>query len=122
MTPFAGGAFAEDLGDLGSFYNDYCRLMQHWKRVIKLPILDIHYEAMVGDFSAQVRSLLESLDLPWDDACLRFYQNPRHVGTASRDQVHRPIYSSSIGRWRKYQTHLDPLVEVLMQPGETEAR
>ena len=57
--------------------------------------------------------MLEFLELPWDDRCLRFHENPRHVGTASNEQVRRPIYGSSIGRWRHYESHLGPLIAAL---------
>ena len=57
--------------------------------------------------------MLEFLGLPWDDRCLRFYENERPVHTASVDQVRRPIYTASIGRWKHYEKHLAPLIAAL---------
>lgn len=114
MTDFAGGnEFSQGLSALGSFYRDYQRLMEHWGRVLDLPILHVPYEAVVEDTETQVRRMLEFLGLDWDERCLRFYENTRHVPTASNAQVRRPIYRSSVGRWRHYETHLTELLTAL---------
>lgn len=114
MTDFANGnEFARDLRYLGKFYRDYQRLMEHWVRVLDLPILHVRYEQVVEDVEGQARQMLEFLQLPWDERCLRFYENARHVSTASKDQVRRPIYGSSVGRWRNYQNHLLELTSEL---------
>ena len=65
----------------------------------------------------QTRRLLELLDLPWDERCLKFYEQKRVVATASDDQVRQPIYTSSVGRWKHYEKHLQPLVESLVAHG-----
>ena len=112
MTDFASGnEFAQDLTTLAAFYRDYQRLMEHWGQVLELPVLQVTYELMVEDLEGQARRMLDFLDLPWDDRCLRFYANRRHVATASQSQVRRPIYRSSLGRWRHYQKHLGPLLQ-----------
>lgn len=111
MTDFAvGNEYAQDLETLGRFYEDYRRLMGHWNEVLDLPILEVRYEEVVADTEAQARRMLEYLELPWDERCLRFYENRRHVATASQAQVRRPVYRSSVGRWRHYERHLAPLV------------
>lgn len=111
MTDFAvGNEFARDLDALGRFYQDCRRLMRHWKEVLDLPILEVQYEAVVEDIEGQTRRVLDHLELPWDARCLRFYENRRHVATASQAQVRRPIYRSSIRRWRHYERHLGPLI------------
>jgi hypothetical protein len=73
----------------------------------------MQYEEVVTDFEAQVRRLLEFCELPWDDACLRFYESERPVRTPSSEQVRQPIYDRSIGHWRNYANHLDELVETI---------
>jgi len=114
MTNFEqANAFKFDLGHLGSYYRDYHRLMVHWKSVLGVPILDVRYEDVVANLEGQTRRMLEFLDLPWDERCLRFHENLRVVHTASRDQVRRPVYGSSVGRWRRYEKHLRPLLEAL---------
>jgi len=112
-----GSSFRCDLSHLAEYYRDYARLMAHWKSVLNLPILDVRYEEMVADPAAQTRRMLDFLELPWDDRCLAFHQNPRVVTSASRDQVRRPIYSTSIGRWKHYQKHIPELLGLIVPTG-----
>ena len=114
MTNFATAhEFTQDLTDLGAYYRDYRRLMDHWKRVLSVPIIDVRYEDLVLDTEGQVGRLLEFLDLPWDEHCLRYWETDRRTKTASEDQVRRPIYTSAIGRWKQYESHLGPLIAAL---------
>ena len=76
-------------------------------------MLDVQYESVVDDVEAQIRRLLEFCDLPWDDACLKFYESKRAVKTASSEQVRQPIYATSKHRWRNYERQLEPLIEIL---------
>jgi tetratricopeptide (TPR) repeat protein len=111
FTDFASGnEFSFDLANLGAHYRDYRRLMDHWKKVLSLSILEIRYEDLVLDTQGQVGRMLEFLELPWDERCLKYYDNKRRVKTASEDQVRRPIYTSSIGRWKHYEKHLAELI------------
>ncbi|HSZ54633.1 MAG TPA: sulfotransferase [Tepidisphaeraceae bacterium] len=111
LTNFADGSeFARDLSHLAAFHRQYERLMRHWKRTLRIPILNVQYEQIVDDLEGQCRRLLDFLGLPWDERCLQFHTTRRVVGTASRDQVRRPLYKSSIGRWRNYRKHLGPLL------------
>ena len=104
---------ATDLRQLGVHYNDHLALMRHWRQVLDLPILEVSYERLVADPEGQVRRMLEFLKLPWDERCLNFHQNTRAVITASMHQVRRPMYNSSVGRWKHYERHLEPLKEGL---------
>jgi hypothetical protein len=76
-------------------------------------LLTVHYEVVVADFENQAKRIINHVGLPWDEACLRFYENDRHVKTASLSQVRKPIYNSSVGRWRKYEAYLKPLIKEL---------
>ena len=106
--------YAYDLGSLGRYYQRYAKLMRHWHQVLPQgSILDVGYESVVADPEREVRRLLEYLGLPWDEACLRFYDNQRTVKTASLNQVRRPIYSSSVARWKHFENHLKPLIEIV---------
>lgn len=117
FTPFVlGEAYKYDLRHVASFYRDYCRLMRHWNDV-NIPMLEVRYEDSVEDLEGQTRRMLEFLGLPWDPQCLEFHRNSRYVGTASRDQVCRPIYRSSIGRWKNYSRHLAALIDDLGPDG-----
>jgi tetratricopeptide (TPR) repeat protein len=110
---FRDMVFAWDLNDLGCYYKDYARLMVHWRTVLPLPLLEVDYEELVRDQEGVSRRLVDFCGLPWDERCLRFYQNPRPVRTVSKLQVRQPIYGSSVGRWRRYAAHLAPLRQAL---------
>lgn len=103
-----------DLGELGRYYRAYHRLMQHWKEALPPGrVLSVRYEAVVADIEGQAQRLLAHCGLPWDDRVLAFYQNARAVSTASASQVRRPIYATSVARWRRYEAHLGPLLDAL---------
>jgi tetratricopeptide (TPR) repeat protein len=104
---------AARLEDIGVVCAVERAIMAHWHDVLDLPILDVQYEDLVTGNEVQVRRVLEFLELPFDDACLRSHETSRTTITASADQVRRPVYSSSIGRWKRYERSLAPLLEVL---------
>jgi len=108
-----GQPFTYDLFELGEHYLQYQRLMDHWHEVLPGKVLDVQYEEVVADLEGQVRRILEYCELGWEDACLRFHETSRAVKSASSEQVRRPIYSSSVNSWRRYEPHLGPLIEVL---------
>ena len=112
-----GHGFTRSLEDLASYYALYERLMAHWHDVKPLPILDVAYEDMVADHEGMTRKILEFIGLPFDEACLKFYESDRLVRTASYDQVRKPIYGSSVARWRRYEKHLAPLITALRAEG-----
>jgi len=106
--------FTYDLETLGRYYVRYSKLMRHWHAVLPPgTILDLRYEDMVADTEGQARRLLDYLDLPWDEKCLDFHQNKRQVKTASAAQVRKPIYKTSLARWKRFGGHLDPLFELV---------
>jgi Tfp pilus assembly protein PilF len=114
MTPFNNGHdFKYDLTHLGLFFRQYERLMDHWKHVLDIPILDVVYEDLISNTEPVSRQLVEFLDLPWDPQCLRFYQTARSTATSSVQQVRQPIYKSSAGRWHRYEKHLGLLKAAL---------
>jgi tetratricopeptide (TPR) repeat protein len=108
-----GQNFTYDLTEIGEYYLQYQRLMDHWAEVLPGRVLTVQYEEVVGDFEAQVHRLLEFCGLEWEDACLRFYESDRPVRTPSAEQVRQPIYDRSIGHWRNYAQYLDELITVI---------
>ena len=102
-----------DLTDLGRYYLAYRRLMQHWNRLLPDVIYPVAYEDLVANQEATSRSLIERCDLPWQDSCLRFQDNPAASTTASASQIRQPVYDSSIGKWRHYERELQPLIRIL---------
>jgi hypothetical protein len=104
----------QNLAELGRYYRHYEALMAHWHRVLPPGrILDVKYEDLIGDVEAMVRRILSHCNLPWDKACLEFHRTERVVHTASATQVRKPIYASSVGRWRAYEAFLTPLLAEL---------
>ncbi len=107
-------AFTYNQAELGQFYRDYLRLMDHWRTVLpESHFLEVDYESVVEDIETEARRILEFLGLPWDPACLEFYATERPVRTASVNQVRKPVYKTSTGRWRKHVSNLKPLLDAL---------
>jgi len=101
--------WSTDFSDLAFYAGQYRRLMAHWREALPLPILEVAYEDTVADVEGQARRLLDFLGVPWDDRCLDFHNTGRAVQTPSRWQVREPIYTRSVGRWRRYAEHLPEL-------------
>ncbi len=108
-----GHAWSYDLTELGRYAAAFARLMEHWRRVLPGRILDLDYEALVAEPEAQARRLVEHCGISWDERCLDFHRTGRAVRTASVGQVRQPIYRRSVGRWRRFERHLGPLLEAL---------
>jgi hypothetical protein len=89
-------------------------MMAHWRRVLpEGRMLEIDYEALVGDLPGEARRLLAHCGLDWNERCLSFHDTRRAVFTQSQAQVRRPLYATSIGRWRRFEKQLGPLAEAL---------
>jgi hypothetical protein len=114
-----GQRFTYSLSHLGEYYKDYVRLMAHFDRIAPGRVHRVIYERMVEDTEAEVRSLLEYCRLPFEPACLRFYETERPVRTASSQQVRQPINRQGMDQWRHFETWLRPLIDAL---GETLVR
>jgi tetratricopeptide (TPR) repeat protein len=102
-----------DLGNIGHFYREYARLMEHWRNVPAIRMLDVSYEDLILQTEPAARRMLDFLGLEWDTRCLAPHTNPNPIETASDWQVRQPIYKQSLERWRHYEKHLGPLKEVL---------
>jgi tetratricopeptide (TPR) repeat protein len=106
--------YAYRLDELGRYYRDYAALMHRWRS--SLPpqsLLEVDYERLVREPDTEIPRLIDFLGLPWDDACARFYETRRRVGTSSFAQVRRPIYATSLYRSAGLRAHLGPLVAAL---------
>ncbi|MBP5858143.1 sulfotransferase [Marivibrio halodurans] len=104
--------YDHDLGDIGHYYGLYRRVMDFWEGW-DVRVQRVVYEAMIADQAGQSRALLALLGLDWDDRVLDFHKTDREVLTASRLQVRQPIYTTSVEKWRRYETGLKPLAEAL---------
>jgi tetratricopeptide (TPR) repeat protein len=108
-----GQQFTYSLEDVGRYYRDYVALMAHFDRVAPGRVHRVIYEHMVDDTEAQVRALLDYCGLPFEENCLRFYENSRAVRTASSQQVRRPIFRDGVDQWRNFEPWLLPLKEAI---------
>ena len=108
-----GQNYGYDLAELGRYYRDYVELMAHYDAVLPGRIHRVHYESMVDDTEAEVRRLLDFCGLPFEEGCLRFYENERAVRTASSEQVRKPIYREGKDHFRHYARWLGPLEHAL---------
>jgi tetratricopeptide (TPR) repeat protein len=113
----SGYPFSYDLGEIAQYYIAYRRLMQHWRSVLGEALHETRYESLVSDQLGETRKLLEYCGLEWEDACLKFHENPAPSTTASASQVRRPLYDSSVSQWRSYETELAELKRRLEAAG-----
>lgn len=102
-----------DQETLGAYYGLYAELMEHWDKTLPMKIRHQSYEALITDLEGESRALLNYVELPWDPSCLDFHKSSSQVLTFSRQQVRQPIYTSSIGRWKKYEPYIQPLLKAL---------
>ncbi len=115
-----GQPFSYSLHDIGRYYSDYRRLMDHFATVLPGRVHRLSYEALVTDTEAETRRLLEYCGLAFEPACLRFHENPRSVSTPSSEQVRSPVFQAGLEEWRCYQPWLGPL-ESALSPRDREA-
>jgi len=117
-TDFPYYDYGLDLADSGRYYAMFDSLVAHWREVLPADrFTEVRYEAVVADLETEARRLIDFIGLDWDPACLDFHRNTAPVATASSVQVRSPIYSSSVGRWRRYGDGLKPLLDALDEAG-----
>ena len=109
--------FTTRLEDFGEYFLQYERLMAHWRTVLPERLLEQRYEALIDDPATHSRALVAHCGLAWEDSCLDFHETTRTVATPSRWQVRQPIYRASVGRWRRYDRHMEPLRRLLAERG-----
>jgi tetratricopeptide (TPR) repeat protein len=110
-------SFSYELADCGRRCLEVERLIAHWQQVLPLRVHEVRYEHLIADLEGETRRLIDFLGLAWEPGCLEFYRTERAVTTMSHWQVRQPLYSRSVGRWRHYERHLGPLLEVLSPGG-----
>lgn len=116
-----GMDYTRDLAHIGVQQQACWRLMDHWMDTLSLPIHVINYEHLVENPEIGAKALIEFLGLDWEPACLDFHLSNRRVKTASYEQVRKPIYTSSVGRWRQYEPWLGPLKTALAAPWDDQS-
>ena len=109
----AGHQYAFNLQNLGCWYRDFSRLMMHWTELFSGSVITVNYEDLVNDTEPEIKKLVDSCGLEWDNNCLEYYRQPRNVVTSSAWQVRQPVYRSSLNRWKNYDKFIGPLKEIL---------
>jgi tetratricopeptide (TPR) repeat protein len=113
MTNFSSIRWANDPGHIASRFAEYRRLMEHWRGVLPVPVLEVDYEETVTDLEGVARRLVQWCGLEWEPGCLAFHEGKRPVRTASVSQVRQPLYTRSVARWKHYEKALGPLFDRL---------
>ena len=108
-----GAGYAFRQSTLGERYRQVAETMELWKAALRLPILDVSYESLVASPEPEIRRVLDFAGLPWDEACLHPERAARAIATANQRQVRQPINGDSVGRWRRYEEWLQPLIKSL---------
>ena len=108
-----GQLFTYSLEDLGNYYNDYIRAMNHWHNVYGKDIYTVHYNNVINETEETIRELIDYCELPFEKECLEFYKSSRPVKTPSAEQVRQPIYKSGLNYWKNYEKHLLPLKKII---------
>jgi tetratricopeptide (TPR) repeat protein len=113
MTDFRSMSWPSQTAHISARFGQYRRLIEHWSRVLPVTINEVDYEETVNDLEGVARRLVEACGLEWDARCLDFHRNKRPVRTASLVQIRRPVYKTSVGRWKSYESELATLFEAL---------
>ncbi len=113
MTHFHHLRWANDPEDIATRFRDYVRLMEHWRTVLPVSMLEVNYEETVTDLPRVARRLVEWCGLDWEPGCLAFYEGMRPDRTASVLQVRQPVYMRSVARWKNYERDLGALFAAL---------
>ncbi len=114
------GTFPYELNDLAHCYMQYAALMSHYDAVMPGRIHFLSYERLVEDTEGEIRRMLDYCGLPFEDACVRFWETSRAITTPSAEQVRRPIFREGLQQWRNFEQWLGALKEALKQ-AEAEA-
>ena len=110
---FQGVRWANDQEHIASRFYEHQRIMEHWRKVLPVPLLEVDYEETVADLESVARRLVDWCGLKWEPKCLEFHQTKRPVSTASAVQVRQPIFRTSVGRWKHYEQALASLLSAI---------
>ena len=109
----AGHPYTNDLRHLGRVWIERKKMADMWMDALSIPVMELHYENLVADQRGETERIIEFLGLPWQEDCMEFHKSKRVAKTISYDQVNKKMYNTSSGRWKNYEKHLGPLMEVV---------
>lgn len=104
------------LEDSAHLYDRVFGLWRQYTDLLQLNVLQVKYEELIADVETTCRNIVDFLGLPWHPGILEHEQTARDrpfIGTASYNQVTRPLYSEAMGRWRSYSNELEVVLPVL---------
>jgi len=104
--------FSDQLADIGHFYGQYARLVNHWQQLNPDRFVTIQYEEFAGNFEAALPALLDACGLAWEDSCKSFQKNAEAIATFSAVQAREPVVVR-FGKALAYTRHLGPLIDAL---------
>lgn len=113
--------WSRDPEHIARYYRAYRRVIDHWQSLFPSRIIEVSYEALVDDQETHIRRIIDAIGLPWDERCLRFYEEKRVVSTASQDQVRMPIFRTSISKAERYGEHAEPFARALREIASVKA-
>lgn len=109
-----GQHWSYSMEEMVEYYKGYLEIMEHWRKVIPDRFIEVDYEETVNNLEDQARRLIEYIGLEWNDACLEPHKQKRAVLTASKAQVTKPVYTTSVEKWKRYEKYLQPLIRELL--------
>lgn len=109
----SGHLYCSDLRDMGKVWMARRKIMEYWQESLEIPMLELHYENIVQNQELETRRIIDFLGLDWNESCLNFHQSNLVARTISYDQVNRKMYSTSNGRWKNYEKHLQPFADLV---------
>jgi hypothetical protein len=109
----AGHPYTNDLRHLGRVWVERKKMADLWMERLSIPVMELHYENLVADQRGETERIIKFLGLPWQEDCMEFYKSKRIAKTISYDQVNKKMYNTSSGRWKNYEKHLGPLMDVV---------
>lgn len=112
--PYRGLGYSCEIADILAYYRLYSDLMMYWEKECPKKIYNLNYELLVTNPEAEIRKLIDSIDLPWDPDCLSPQLNKRAIATASNVQARKKIYSGSSEKWKRYKEFLDGALDPLI--------
>jgi hypothetical protein len=109
----AGHPYTNNLEHLGRVWVERKKMTDMWMDILSIPVMELHYENLVANQRAETERLIKFLDLPWEEDCMQFHKSKRVAKTISYDQVNKKMYKTSSGRWKNYEKHLGPLMDIV---------
>ncbi len=108
-----GHSYAFNLEAIALYFQQYNQLMEFWEGRYPESIKCCRYDDLIVDTKTTTTSILNYLNLDWEEACSNFHKQKRKVNTASTWQVRQPIYKGSINRWKNYSAQLSIVQKLL---------